>query len=411
MMPTTMLRSALAGFLVAMLFGGCTAANPPVPKAAVTSPTTSAVSADSVSPGQQPLNVIPVSGKPYRTLALKPTTGYSGVVVADDGRIYLSCGVQKQSEATGVCMIDPATGSETFLVDPRADNARLGSVAGNGAWAVYSRLDTPQRVMAINTVTKEKVQAGTISAGTTGNPVGLAFAISGSQIVWVDEAETADKRRVETVMLFDLEARTNRALTTLEPAFVVDQIDFDGATIVWSQVDTSDMANVTSNVYAYDLASDKLQALSTNGRASMPQVHDRYVVWKTTATRFAYGSVYLHDLTTGSGKEVAKADPNASPVPLGYDMPSIGGKGVTWISSRNERIELYHPDTGRVEALDQGGGRAFTAGHYLIWVNDSVAQKGDWHLLWSDLSAPARAATVPSGAGGWYNQRHAQIRF
>jgi hypothetical protein len=164
--------------------------------------------------------------------------------------------------------------------------------------------------------------------------------------------------------------------------------------VVWSQVDTRDLANVTSNVYAYNLETNKLLALSEDGRASMPDVHGDDVVWKTTATRFAYGSVYLYNLKTNTGQVIAKDDPQGSPIPLGYDMPSIGSSGITWISSRNDKIELYHLDSGKTEVLDQGGGRASTQGHYMIWVNDSVAQKGDWHLLWSDLSAPTGAAPV-----------------
>lgn len=410
MMPTTIARTALTGLLAIILFSGCTAVAPAPPNVVATAPaageTTQAAKpaqsavpapaqtsnpADNVSPGDA-LTVVAVAAKPYRTVALKPTTGYSSVVVAGDGRLYLSCGAQKNTEITGVCMIDPATGDETFLVDPRKDNALLGGVAGDGDWAVYSRMDTPQRVMAINTATKETIEVGKITAGTIDSPVGLAFAISGSRIVWVDEAEDDNKKRVETIMLFDLNERKNRALTTLKPSFVIDQIDLDGDTIVWSQVDTNDVANVTSNVAAYDLAGDQVRALSENGRASMPQVHGQYVVWKTTATRFAYGSIYLYDLKTGTGKVIAQDDPKASPTPLGYDMPSIGSRGITWISSRNDKIELYHPDTGQSEVLDQGGGRAFTEGHYMIWVNDTVKEQGNWHLLWSDLSLPAGAA-------------------
>lgn len=410
MMPTKIARIAATGLLATMLFGGCTAVAPAPPNVVVTAPagtpqaanpaqTTAPAPtvdpADDVSPGAA-LEVVAVNAKPYRTVAFKPTTGYSSVVVADNGRLYLSCGAQKNTEVTGICMIDPATGSETFLVDPRQDNAMLGGVAGDGDWAVYGRIDEPQRIMAINTATKETIEVGKITAGTIDSPVGLAFAIDGSRIVWVDEAEDDSKKRVETVMLFDLGERKSRALTTLKPSFVIDQIDISGDTIVWSQVDTSDVANVTSNVAAYDLATNQVRALSDNGRASMPQVYDHYVVWKTTATRFAYGSVYLYDLETGSGKVIARDDPNASPIPLGYDAPSIGSSGITWISSRNEKIELYHPDTEQIEVLDQGGGRAFTEGHYLIWVNDSVKAKGDWHLFWSDLSLPAAGGSTPN---------------
>ncbi|HEY0736864.1 MAG TPA: hypothetical protein VGD69_18235 [Herpetosiphonaceae bacterium] len=415
MMPTKIARIAGTGLLATMLFSGCTAVAPAPPNVAATAPAGTAQAAkpaqssapapsaapaqtidpaDNVSPGA-PLEVVAVNAKPYRTVAFKPTTGYSSVVVADNGRLYLSCGAQKNTEVVGVCMIDPATGSETFLVDPRKDNAMLGGVAGDGDWAVYGRMDEPQRIMAINTTTKETIEVGKITAGAIDSPVGLAFAISGSRIVWVDEAEDDSKKRVETVMLFDLNERKSRSLTTLKPSFVIDQIDISGDTIVWSQVDTSDVANVTSNVAAYDLATNQVRALSDNGRASMPQVYDHYVVWKTTATRFAYGSVYLYDLKTGSGKVIAKDDPQASPIPLGYDAPSIGSNGVTWISSSNEKIELYHPDTEQIEVLDQGGGRAFTEGHYLIWVNDSVKAKGDWHLLWSDLAAPAAGGSAP----------------
>ena len=349
----------------------------------------SATSAQALGPQPHHLSTIPVPGRPYRTLAFKPVTGYTASTLTTDGRVLLLCLIQAGSAERGICTIDPATGKQQLVVPAPAGGGQLGAAVGSGAWIVYARLDSPQRVLAQNLVTNEQIEVGRITAERVSSPVGPAYAIAGTNIVWVDEAKQADETPVETVKLFDLRDRTTRDLATLAPSFVVDQISIADTMIAWSQVDVHDAANVTSNVHVYQLETGQQQALTQDGRASMPAIFGPYVVWKTTASRFAYGSIYLYNLTTGAGQEIAHADPHGQPMPTGYDMPSIGARGVTWLSALNERILLYHPEDGTTETVDHGGGKALTAGNYLIWINDSVTRRGDWHLLWSDLAAPS----------------------
>jgi hypothetical protein len=326
---------------------------------------------------------IPVTGKPYATLAFKPFTPYSSVTVAPDGRIVLSCVLQQGSDP-GICVIDPTSATQTVLVDPTKDGVRPGTGYLHGNWLVYAQFDAPQRILARNVATGETIEVGRIAAGTIDSPVGPVYAIADTQIVWVDEAATPDGKRTERIVLFDLTTRQSRVLKTLPPQLVVDSIAIWNDTVVWSQVDVRDHANVRSDVHMYQITPGTSRALTQTGRASMPRVWGHYVVWKATASRFAYGSIYLYDLATNTGKEIATAVPGQS----GYDMPTIGARGITWLSATNDRIVLYHPENNTTEILDHGGGRAYTAGQYIAWVNNSVTQPTDWYLLWSDLSRP-----------------------
>ena len=406
-----MIRTRLTTILVLLLLviplSACTEVSAPAqqPQPAPPGSTTPIANSGSTPPRTQALTAIPVAGKPNRTLAFKPPTGYSVLTVAPSGMIFLSCLIGKQTADNnpGICMIDPTSATDTVLVDPNLKKSRIAPGYSDAGWLVYGLLDAPQRIMALNTRTNEEVEVGRISAGATDNLVGLVYAISGSRIVWVDSQGERGKQ-TETVMLFDLSGRKNQALATVEAPLLIDQIAISGDNVVWSQVDTSNEKDVHSDVYLYRVSTGEHQALSHDGRASMPGIAGQHVVWKTTASRFAYGSIYLYDLETNTGKEIASANPNLQPVQQAYDAPSIGDRGVTWLSSTNDKIELYRLEDGSTQVLDQGGGKAYTAGHYVVWVNDSVTKKGDWHLLWSDLSADDSGSAPPPSAGAGSTQ-------
>jgi hypothetical protein len=327
--------------------------------------------------------VIPLEGRPYRTSAFKPPGGFSIFTLASDGRIVLSCQLGGDSKPGGLCMLDPATGVETLLVD----GPSVGTGYADGEWLVYSDMDPPQRVMAYNLTSHEKVEVGRLAGGKSSNPIGLVYALSSPRVVWANE----DKDHVNSIVLFDLKGRTSRVLKTLPPEHVVDQLSLSGDKLVWSEVDLHDERNATSTVQYHDLATGAFQTLSQGARASMPRISGRYVIWKT-ATRFSYGGIALHDLKTRTTRELVTVDAKAR---RGFDMPSISLAGATWLSAGNEQISRYLLDTKKTEVIERGGGRAAIAGHYMAWVNDSVKQKGDWHLLWCDLSAPTR----PSRSG------------
>ncbi|MGZ3458125.1 MAG: hypothetical protein ACXU86_06410, partial [Archangium sp.] len=336
-------------------------------------------------PAVRSLPAIAVSGRPHPTLAFKPANGFSNFTLAPDGRIFLSCQFGASQKVFGLCMLEPTTGTETLLVEPKTDGESLGMPVGDGSWVVYGRLGVPQRVMAHNLDTREEVEVGRLGAGKSANPIGLVYAINGSRVVWVDEAKgegpQGEHMPVDSVMLFELQSRKSRRLMTLPPGFMVDQLSLDGDTLVWSEVDTHDEKNVKSVVKLQELRTGLSQTLSQGDRASMPRVSGQYVVWKT-ATRFSYGGIELYDLRTHTGKELVTADAKAR---RGYDMPSISPAGVTWLSANNDSVPLYHPDTGVTETLDKAGGRTTVAGKFIAWISDSVTRRSDWHLLWSDL--------------------------
>lgn len=327
--------------------------------------------------------VIPVAGRPYRTSAFKPPGHFSNFTLASDGRLVLPCQLGGAATPGGLCVLDPATGVETLLVE----GPSLGTPYADGAWLVYGSMAPPQRVMAYHLTSHEQVEVGRLAAGKSSNPIGLVYALSGPRVVWANE----DKAHVNSIVLFDLKDRTSRVLKTLPPEHIVDQLSLDGDKLVWSEVDVHDVRNATSTVQLHDLATGAFRPLSQGDRASMPRISGRYVIWKT-ATRFSYGGIALHDLKTHTTRELVTLDAKAR---QGFDMPSISPAGATWLSAGNEQISRYLPEKKKTEVLEQGGGRATIAGHYMAWVNDSVTQKGDWHLLWCDLSVP----TDPSRPG------------
>ncbi|MCU0494982.1 MAG: hypothetical protein MUD01_25625 [Chloroflexaceae bacterium] len=369
---------------VALLLGAC--ATPPA--------------VDSSQPGRatlattSPVENLTVAGRPFFTRALKATTGFSALKLTPQGLILLACVPGQGSSAIGICAIDPAQGTEQLLVAPPTDGDTLSPASGDGDWIVYGWLGTPQRIIAHQRITGEEVEVGRISAGKVDSPVGPAYAIAGSQVVWVDATSGPDQQQTERVQLFDLNTRQTRTLTTLDPGLVIDQIDLDGDTVVWSQVDARDAAATTSNVVAYHLQTTELQPLSTDGRASMPQIAGNTVVWKTTGSRFAYGGIYLFDLTTEQGRTLATASEADGQPKQGFDAPSIGTLGATWTSARNDQIPLFMLADEQTYMLDRSGGRAYTAGHFAVWVSESATGKGEWRILWANLSQPTPQAQV-----------------
>lgn len=116
----------------------------------------------------------------------------------------------------------------------------------------------------------------------------------------------------------------------------------------------------------------------------MPAVAGQQVVWKR-ANHFSYGEIYWQDLLSKRGGVLSPVAPRPN-----KDQPSIGELGVTWLTADHGTVAFYRWSSGSLETFDDRGGRATTAGHYLAWISDSVGARGDFHVLWSDLSAPAR---------------------
>ncbi len=359
--------------------------------------------APSSTPGKEPEAIPPVSWSlairsvadaPYRTLAMKPVTGCADTAVTRDGRIVLSClppDSPKGSGTTGIFIIDPCSGVETMVVDPRVEGGSIGPGCADGDWLVYARSNASEAIIARNTRTGERIEVGRIAAGFVNSPIGPAYAISGSRIAWADESLAPDGKRSESIVVFDLDDRTSRTVATLPPSTVADTVSLAGDLLVWSQTDITDTANVSCDVYSCLLSTGEVRRLSHDGRASMPCTNGAYVVWKITYSRFACGGIYLYEVATGRGQEIAGAVAGESC----YDMPTIGQDYVTFISVDLDRIPLYHLRDGTTEALANGGGRTYTAGHYVVWVGDTVTKKQDWYLLWADLSMPNTSSATP----------------
>ena len=324
-----------------------------------------------------------IAGKPHRTFAVKPASGFSALQLQRDGRMLLSCRPNLASPQVGVCLLakSPSGDSfvETLLVDP-AQSGAVGSPQGDGTWMAYAQLSAPQRILARNLATGEEREVGHIAAGTAKSPLGPVFAVDGGRVAWVDEPRNAAEP--VRIRIFDLFRHTEEQIAAPPNSATIDGIALSGGELLVSRVEM-DKNDAKGEIDRCRIGAAHWEKLSGSEAASMPAVAGAHAVWKR-ANHFSYGDIVLFDLQQGRGKPIAAAPAAAPP---SSDQPSVGDVGATWLTASHAQVALYRFDTGTIQRFDDRGGRATTAGHFLAWVSDSAGERGDFQVLWSDLSA------------------------
>lgn len=315
-----------------------------------------------------------------------------------DGRIVYSCQLAEGEQGIGVCLLEPAldrgSASLRILVAPGDEPGRLSAARARGPWVVYALVDPPQRIVARNHLTAERVEVARISAGSVRLPLGPAFALSGDSVIFADEAATATGGVQTSLWRYDLKTHGTQKLYTLPAGRVISDVSADAQRVVYCQ-ETTDDQTFESEIELLDLRDGGRQRLSSAGLASMPNLYGGYVVWKL-ADVGSYGGIWLYSLAArpprgqilSGGKDDGQRE---------YDMPTIGEAGVTWLTEGRSSVFRYRPESQKLEVLDEDGDRAQVAGRYMAWISASVPAWNQEALLITDFSEPAaRAPASPA---------------
>lgn len=383
-MRNSLVRTALATFALSVLLGLTVRSaswSPLALKKAVALPAVMASTPARNEREPAPSTRLParrIPGKPHLTLAVKSPRPFSALSLMRDGRILLSCRPNSASQAVGVCLLARAADGESFTEKVVVDPAQRGAISGaqgDGAFAVYAQLAAPQRIFARDLASGEEREVGRLAAGVSRSPLGPIFAVDRGRVAWVDEPAR--------IRIFDLSRHTEEVIMAPPGSGAIDGLALSAGELVVSRV-AMDENDAKGEIHRYPLPLGPWQRLSGSEAASMPAVAGQQVVWKR-ANHFSYGEIYWQDLLSKRGGILNSLASRPS-----NDQPSIGELGATWLTAGHAKVEFYRFSSGSRETFDDRGGRATTAGHYLAWVSDSVGAAGDFHVLWSDLSAPSR---------------------
>lgn len=391
-MRNRLVRIALATLALSLLLGltvRSASLSPLAPKSAEALPVVTAsspVPAEREPASNTKLPARRVPGKPHLTLAVKPGHGFSALSLMRDGRMLLSCRPDSASQAVGVCLLARAADGESFTETAVVDAAQRGPISsaqGDGTFAVYAQLAAPQRILARDLASGEEREVGRLTAGVSRSPLGPIFAVDRGRVAWVDAPRTDERDQPSRIRIFDLARHSEEVIPAPAGRGELDGLALSAGELVVSRV-AMDEIDARGEVHRYALPFGPWQRLSGSEAASMPAVAGQQVVWKR-ANHFSYGEIHWQDLLSKRGGTLSGIASRPS-----SDQPSIGELGATWLTAGQAKVEFYRFSSGSRETFDERGGRATTAGHYLAWVSDSASERGDFHVLWSDLSAPAR---------------------
>jgi len=96
------------------------------------------------------------------------------------------------------------------------------------------------------------------------------------------------------------------------------------------------------------------------------------LVYKAAPTRYEQGDIYLYDIQKGTTRRIT-----IEGFAWGVDYPSVGASVVTWSELARTRVGVYALSTVKLlHPNPSGGGRAYTAGHLLLYVAENNGRNG-----------------------------------
>lgn len=128
---------------------------------------------------------------------------------------------------------------------------------------------------------------------------------------------------------------------------------------------------VTSTRWLANLRTLQPRKVDIGRGASELSMWGQYLVYKATPTRYDEGDLYLYDVQTR----------NTTPITTkgtvwGIDYPTVGRSVIGWSELTGTGVGLYDLATHRLIHSTQDGGRAFTAGRILVYVESNNGRNG-----------------------------------
>ncbi len=207
-------------------------------------------------------------------------------------------------------------------------------------------------------------------------------AVNARHVVWSVVAGGPDVTRSELIDVA-LPAMTRTVLRTDDPSrYQWFHPDLDQDRMVVTEVDYvhgevgSDFHPAELTPILIDLAvpGDGGVRLDDAGRATQPAIHGEWVAWKEAENVYTWGSLTLHDLSSGETRHVLTTPQS------GLTNPSVGNRYVAFWGIDDTEFYLYDLKTdapARVFQIapdnEQGGAfRPVVAGDLLVWVQGTA---------------------------------------
>jgi beta propeller repeat protein len=150
------------------------------------------------------------------------------------------------------------------------------------------------------------------------------------RIVWADLRNAVDGRW--NIYMYNLSSKTEKQISK----------DFAGIfpAIYGNKIVFSEVRNSISNIYLYDLGTNKETQITTSLALYLyPDIYGSRIVWQDSRNGDSNSDIYMHDIGTGMETQITTNSANQS-------YPAIYGNSIIWADARNGNWDIYMYDLG-----------------------------------------------------------------
>ena len=165
-------------------------------------------------------------------------------------------------------------------------------------------------------------------------------AIYDTKVVW----SQANSNNGYDIRKYDISTNQTNTITTTNSLILESELDIYGNVVVWRE---------SSNIYMYDIASNKTTQVTNSGYAREPVIYENRIVYTMGDPYVAGSDIYMYEISTARTTRITTSTRAFA--------PSIYGDKIVYADSRNAEYEvdvlrdiyLYdlNPETEKLKAL------------------------------------------------------------
>lgn len=326
----------------------------------------------------------PLAPSPARAIAPSPIVSQTALVPNPCGTDCFTDGAHRLIWLTkrGIELYDLRTQRTRLVVTPTVPGASLGPALLSGSWVVY--LDDPEpfwtgkrwilRAKNLDTGRVVVIARADPAIDRPGN-LFPTLAVSGTTVVWnFWHGQLGDLTSL--VATFNLATGHTQILARAHTPDSLADVAVSGIWAVWVRIHTvprGDLApRVTSRLWLENLQTHRGREVDRHLGASEPSIWGRHLVYKATPTRYEPGDLYLYDIPTARTTRITNHG-----LDWGIDTPFVGASVIAWSELSRMRVGIYDLATQHLlHPKPENGGRAYTAGHILVYVASNNGKNG-----------------------------------